>query len=93
MVMGVSVRVGRKTLAGTVVCNRGRSDGIVAFDGDATLEGTQDLVMPCDNFVVLFEAAEDFDVSGAGDACGYGDKANAEAVVILGNEVDALNEV
>ncbi len=49
--------------------------------------------MAGDDLVVLLEAAEDFDVGGAGDAGRYGDEANAEAVVVLGDEIDALDEV
>jgi hypothetical protein len=44
----------------------------------------------CDDLVAGFEAAEDFDIGGAGDAGGDGDEASAEAALVVGYEIDAV---
>ncbi len=49
--------------------------------------------MSRDDLVVLFEAAEDFDVGGASDAGRYRHEANAETILVFDEEIDALNEV
>src|ERR1700728_5177616 len=94
MVMGDSVRTEEdRTLARAVVGDGDRRDRVISFDCDATPKGAQDFVMAGHDLVILLEAAEDFDVGGAGDAGGYRDETNAEAALIFGDEIDALNEV
>ncbi len=57
-------------------------DGVVSFDGGAALEGAQNLIAASDDLVAFLEAAEDFDVGGAGDAGGDGNEVGAELVVV-----------
>jgi hypothetical protein len=46
-----------------------------------------------DDLVACFDAAEDFDVGGPCDAGGDGDEACAEAAVVVGDEVDTLDQL
>src|ERR1700678_2007486 len=55
--------------------------GVVAFDDGAALEGAEDLVTAGDNLVAVFEATQDFDVGGSGDAGGDGDEVDAKLAV------------
>jgi hypothetical protein len=92
MVIRVSVEtVEAVALAGAVVCSGGRGDGVIAFDGDSALKRAQYFVVAGDDLVALLEAAEDFDFSGSGDAGGDGNEADAEAAVVVGEEVDSLD--
>src|SRR5712675_1254159 len=68
-------------------------DGVVYFDGGTTLKGAQNSIAACDDLITLFEAAEDFDFGGAGDACGDGDKFGALFTVVGLEHVDTLGEL
>ncbi len=66
---------------------------VVAFDDGSALEGAQDLVTAGDDLVAFFDATEDFDVGGSGDACSYGDEEGAELLALGLEEIDALDEL
>src|SRR5271155_2882027 len=57
-------------------------DSVVYFDGSTTLKGAQNSIAACDDLITFFESAEDFDVSGAGDAGGYGDEFDALLLMV-----------
>ena len=71
----------------------GGFDGVVYFDGGAALKGAQNSIAAGDNLIALFEAAEDFDIGGAGDAGGDGDEVSALLLVVGLEHVDALDEL
>ncbi len=68
-------------------------DRVVYFDGGPTLKGAQNSIASGNNLVAFFEAAEDFDVCGAGDAGGYRNEFRALFFVVGPKDVDSLDEL